>query len=424
MNNENYTQISTSKFKSYLIFWIGQLFSLLGSSISQFAIIWWLTEASGSTIILSIASFFNILPMTIVIPIAGVLADRLNRKKIIIAVDSCMAIIIVFLIFSFNFGFINPVVIIITNGLLGLFQGFHAPTVASIVPTMVPKDKLSRMNGISFLFSGFMQIIGPVIAALLFTFIPIQILLWIDPLSFLIALIPLLLIDIPTVRKEDIELKAFSFIEDFKEGFRTLRQIPILFLMLLIAMFVNFLWRPYGILLPYFIKFVHDGTSTDLALVMALMNIGMFAGALLTSLKKAWKYSIPYYFGGELFLMIMYALIALTPYGSFLIMGLIAACLGFAIPILNTIYLTIMQLKVPVEKMGRISSIDWMVSSVISPIAAIVAGPLAEIIGVTNLFLSCAAIGIVITLIFWEIAHIRITKKFKENIDLRISAEK
>ena len=424
MSNNNHNLKANSTFKSYLIFWIGQLFSLLGSSVSQFAIIWWLTEASGSTVILSIASFFNILPMTIVIPIAGVLADRLNRKKIIIAADSCMAIIIVFLIFSFNFGFINPIVIIITNGFLGLFQGFHAPTVASIVPTMVPKDKLSRMNGINFLFSGFMQIIGPVIAALLLAFIPIQILLWIDPLTFIIALIPLLLINIPLVRKNDTEIKDFSFIEDFKDGFRTLRQIPLVFLMLLIAMFINFLWRPYGILLPYFVKFVHDGTASDLALVMALMNIGMFAGAVLTSVKKAWKHSISFYFGGELFLMIMYAMIALTPYGSFLIMGIVAACLGFVIPILNTIYLTIMQLEVPVEKMGRISSIDWMVSSVMSPIAAIIAGPLADIMGLTNLFLSCAAIGIVIALIFWEIAHIKITKKFNRNANLIIPAEK
>lgn len=409
MKNDNLTSGTT--FKSYLIFWIGQLFSLLGSSITQFAIVWWLTEASGSPLILSIASFFYILPMTIVIPFAGVLADRISRKKILIVVDSCMASIILVLIFSFNFGFINPIVIIITNGFLGLFQGFHAPTVAAIVPTMVPKDKLSRMNGINFLFTGFMHIIGPVIASMLLAFIPIELLLWIDPLTFLLALFPLILITIPSIKEEETKAKEFSFIEDFKDGLRTLRLIPAVFLMLLISMFINFLWRPYGILLSYFIKFDHAGTVSDLALVMALMNVGMFLGALLTSIKKEWKHSTSFYFGGEVFLMIMYAIIAITPHGFFIMMGIAAAFLGFIVPILNTIYLTIMQLKVPLDKMGRISSIDWMISTVISPIATIITGPLAELLGVRNLFLFSAIIGITIALIFWWIAHLKLTKK-------------
>lgn len=408
---ENNTIKSSSSFKSYVVFWIGQLFSLLGSSISQFAIIWWLTEASGSPLILSMASFFNILPMTIAMPIAGVLADRINRKKIIIIADSCNAFTILFLIFLFNFGLINPILIIITNGFLGLFQGFHAPTVSAIVPTMVPKDKLSRMNGFNFLLTGFMQIVGPVIASMLLAFIPIGILLWIDPLTFVIALIPLILIKIPSVRKEDATAKNVSFIGDFKEGFRTLRLIPALFLMLLVSMFINFLWRPYGVLLPYFILFVHAGSASNLALVMALMNFGMFLGALLSTIKKEWKHSTSFYFGGELFLMIVYAIFAVIPHGLFIMMGITAAFLGFIIPIMNTIYLTIMQLKVPADKMGRVSSIDWMISLIISPIATILTGPLAELIGVTNLYLSTALLGIIIAIIFWWIAHVKLSKK-------------
>jgi len=81
MEDENYTLASKSTFKSYIFFWIGKLFSLLGSSISHFASIWWLTEASGIPVILSIASFFYILPLTILIPIAGVRAiGRINLE--------------------------------------------------------------------------------------------------------------------------------------------------------------------------------------------------------------------------------------------------------------------------------------------------------------------------------------------------------
>ena len=144
---------------------------------------------------------------------------------------------------------------------------------------------------------------------------------------------------------------------------------------------------------------------------MALMNFGMFLGALLSTIKKEWKHSTSFYFGGELFLMIVYAIFAVIPHGLFIMMGITAAFLGFIIPIMNTIYLTIMQLKVPADKMGRVSSIDWMISLIISPIATILTGPLAELIGVTNLYLSTALLGIIIAIIFWWIAHVKLSKK-------------
>jgi DHA3 family tetracycline resistance protein-like MFS transporter len=85
-------------------------------------------------------------------------------------------------------------------------------------------------------------------------------------------------------------------------------------------------------------------------------------------------------------------------------MGIAAAIFGLIVPIINTIYLTIMQLKVPSDKMGRISSIDWAISSAISPIGAIIVGPLAELLGVPNLFLYCSITGVFITLFLWWVA--------------------
>ncbi|MHA2121159.1 MAG: MFS transporter [Promethearchaeota archaeon] len=395
---------SNSTFRGYLIFWAGQLASVLGSSITQFAIIWWITETTGSTILLSIASFLYILPMTIVISVAGVLIDRWNRKKIIIVVDSLQACVMVIVILLFSFNLAGPILIIAINGILGFFQGFHIPTVSAIVPTMVPKEKLSRMNGINFFFSSFMQIIGPVLGATFYSFMPINVILWIDPLTFLIALVPLLLTKIPLVKKEESSAKKHSFLKDFADGYRTLKLIPTVFMMLLVSMFINFLLRPWGPLMPYFIKFDHGGTASHLALVFAFMNGGMLLGALVSSIKKKWKHGTFIYFFGELLLMISYGIIAISPYRYFLLMSFAALIFGLVVPIINTIYLTMMQLKVPSDKMGRVSSIDWAISSAISPIGAIIVGPLAELFGVSNLFLYCSIIGIIITLILWWIA--------------------
>ncbi|UCD01857.1 MAG: MFS transporter [Promethearchaeota archaeon] len=424
MRKINDNLASQQTFKSYLFLWVGQLFSILGSSITQFVIVWWITITTGSTLILSIASFIYILPMTIVIPIAGVLTDKLNRKKIIVVVDSFQAFITLIIILLFNFEMATPTLIIAINGLLGLFQGFHIPTVNAVIPTMVPKDKLSRMNGVNFLFSSFLHTIGPIMAAMFLSFIPIKAILWIDPITFLLALIPLLMISIPSIKTETPLIKKNSFIEDFKIGFRTLKLIPIILMMLLVSMFVNFLWRPFSILMPYFVGFDHSGSVSDLAFVLAFLNGGMLLGAFIASFKKEWKHGTTIFFMGEFTLMLAYAIIAISPYGLFLQMSIGAAIFGFMVPILNTIYLTIMQIKVPADKMGRISSIDYAISMAISPIGTIISGPLAELFGVANLFLYCAIIGMVITIILWWIAHVRIIKNNKgkelEKIELGI----
>lgn len=399
---------NSQTFKSYILFWVGQLFSILGSGISQFTIIWWITETTGSTMLLSLASFFYILPMTIMIVIAGVVIDRWNRKTIIVVVDSLQAFCMLIVVLLFNFGIENPIIIIIIMSLLGVFQGFHIPTVNAIIPTMVPEDKLSRMNGVNSFFRSFIQIIGPVVSAMLIAIIPIRIILWIDPITFLIAFIPLMIVKIPKVKREEHSIKKNSYLEDFKIGFRTLKLIPVVFMMLLISMFINFLLRPFSIFMPYFIKFNHSGTATNLAIVMVFMNGGMLLGSLITSIKKEWKHGHFIYFSGELILMIMFGIMAISPHGYFLLMWVALGILGTVIPIINTIYLTIMQKKVPADKMGRISSIDWAISMAISPIGALIAWPLAEIFGVPNLFVLCSISGVIITIIIWWISHTRI----------------
>ena len=394
-------------YKNYKYLYSGQLLSLLGSSITQFVIIWWITVATESTIILSIASFAYILPMALAMPLAGVIVDRYSRKKIILIVDSLQAMVTLFIILLFNLEITEPVLIIILNALLGLFQGFHMPTVSAIVPTMVPRDKLSRVNGLSFLFSGFIHTIGPIIAAMLLAFLPIKLVLWIDPFTFIISLAPLILIKIPIVKSEKTHIKKNSFITEFKDGFHTLKSIPVVFMMLIISMFINFLLKPFQTLMPYFISFIHSGSPSDLALISAFISGGTLVGALITSIKKEWKHKIFIYFGGEAAIFLPTIVFIFLPKGSFLLMGIVGAVYGMIMPILNTIYLTLMQTNVPADKMGRVSSMDWTVSLAISPFGALIAGFIAELIGIRNLIFYSAIAGVIITMIIWRFTSVR-----------------
>ena len=219
---------NSQTFRRYVFMWSGQLFSILGSSVVNFAITWWVLVLTGSPTLLSISVFIYMLPMAFLTPIAGVLADRWSRKKIVAIADSLQASTTLGIILLFISGAANPVLVIMIVGLRGIFQAFHVPTVNAITPTMVPKDKISRMNGFGYLFSSLINIFGPVLGALLYEMLhgDIFLILWIDIITFFIALIPLLIIKIPVVKRSKIEVKKNSFLFEFKTGIKTIRLIP------------------------------------------------------------------------------------------------------------------------------------------------------------------------------------------------------
>ena len=148
-------QTPTKKsFRHYMYFLFGQRFSMLGSLIVGFVVTWWLTVETGSAVILSISTFLMFLPQIIVTPFSGVIADRWNKKTIIAISDSLQAVV-TFGLFLFFLVDIQEVwlILAINTFRAGLFA-FQLPAVQSLIPTMVPKKSLSRVNGVNFLFSG------------------------------------------------------------------------------------------------------------------------------------------------------------------------------------------------------------------------------------------------------------------------------
>jgi len=397
-------------FKSYMFFWSGQLVSMLGSMVVFFVLTFWIADVYGDPMISAFASFLFVIVMTVCLPIAGVVADRVNKKKLIIIVDSSQALATFFLILLFRFGMANIWVAYIFISLRSVFQAFHVPTVNAIIPTMVPKDKLSRINGINFLFSGVVQFFAPFIAAILLMFLSIYMIFWVDIITFFIALVPLVLITIPSVKKiskSEEAVKKVSFIREFKVGLKTLMIIPGLIIMTVLSMLLNFLIRPVDSLMALFIIDVHGGGAPHIAFSEMVFTGGMIAGAIITSIKKNWNNKIRVIFISISVALTGYMIFAVAPPGSFLIIGLGGVILGFNLPIINSLYQTFLQTTVPADKMGRVSSIDQTLGSAISPLGSLLAGPLALILGIPALFFYCGLIGLLVTIGFWSFTSIR-----------------
>ncbi len=401
---------NTRTFIGYLIFWIGQLISLLGSSIIHFVIVWWITEVTGSAILLGVANFMGMAPLIVLTPIFGVFIDKWNRKVIIAVADFCQALITFWIIMLFFLGIEAVIPIILINSLRGVCQAFHFPTVKAIIPIMIPKDKLSRMNAIDYLFNGMVNIAGPVIAATLYAFLPIISILWIDIYTFIIAIIPLLIIKIPHINKNKMEEKEFSFSKDFKLGLDGLKKVPGLVILLVLISIINFLGQPFGTLLPLFVSSNHLGDAGDLAVIMALMQTGMIIGAIIASSKKDWRNRVRVISTCISISVIGYILSALSPTGNFILIGVGGMFRAGMVPLINTNFLTIIQLQVPPEKQGKVMSIVVSLAWAVIPLGSLVSGPIAEAIGIVSLYVTFAILQLVTLLIILLFTNVRKVK--------------
>jgi len=397
-------QADKSSFRSYLAFFGGQQASMLGSSVVQFVIIWWITVETGSALYLSGAMLTGFAPMIVLAPFAGVLVDRLSRKVLIAVVDFLQALTTVVLIALFSLGAASIWHVFVMLALRSVCQAFHVPAAEAIVPIMVPRDKLSRMNGLNYLLTGVMNLTGPIVGAVLLALMRIEQALWIDPATFLVALVPLLLIKIPSVRQMH---EKPSFRRDLVEGLDFIRHkrglVPLIFM----ATLLNFLFVPISTLLSYFVKFDHFGGVNELALVMAASQAGVFVGGILMILVKEFKRKMLATVACIAIAYLGYALLAVTPTGLFWFMAIGAFILDVTIAPANITLRTIIQVVVPAEMQGRVNSVLMSFASAASPFGMILAGTIVGYTGTTNLFLACAATGTIVLLLSWLFTDMR-----------------
>lgn len=409
------TQADGDTYKAYMFFWIGQVQSMLGSSIVQFALIWWITVTYISPIYLSIAFFLGIGINIILGPIAGVYVDRWNRKKVILVSDSLQAIGSLAFVYLFsirtNFDRMDFMWMIIAvmafRSIVGAFQN---PASRAIIPLMVPREKLNSMNSLQYIFVGAINIIGPALGALFYSILPIEQIILFDVITFLIALGPTILIKIPSLIRTEIVQK--SFFTDLKEGLNFVLEVKGFFALILLPTALNFFGTPIMVLRPYYVNTILSGSSFDLSLVIAIRQIGSFATAIYFM-----KYTRDYSRKADIIIyasllnIVGYSIEAIAPTGvmyTFIIMGIGSFIQGISVVIINTLFLNIMQTKIPIEMQGRVITIITSLAMIVMPIGTLVVGPLAEMIGIRVLFFTSIALSLLFISIIVQFTNVRL----------------
>jgi len=407
-NASNNDQEKTSNLKGYLFFWSGQLISLLGSNIVQFVLIWWVTVTTESALLLSLSAFIGFAPTILITPIAGVFVDRWGRKGLLGSVDFLQASATIVLIFLFQSGVANLGIVFGFLAIRGVFQAFQQPAIQAIIPIMVPRKHLNRINSVDYLLSSVIFLIGPVVAALLYAAIPIHNILWIDAATFLVAIIPLIAIKIPKIEKElEGKKEKIPFFEDFKEGVTFIREKKGLLSLLSVFTAANLFLMPLFTLLNLFVYTTHGGGETQLAFVMAFFQGGTIAGAILLTVWKGFKKKVNGVALGIFIAYIGYLFTSSSPIGLFWFMAIGNLINGFALPIANINSQTIWQTVVPKEKLGRVMSVRISIAQITAPVGMILSGVIAEYIPITYVFYGSAILGIFCLAITWFLTSLR-----------------
>ncbi|MHA1112778.1 MAG: MFS transporter [Promethearchaeota archaeon] len=404
---ENVTEESISKktFGGFLWLFFTQYISLIGSQLVSFSVIWYLTKETGSSFILSMATMANMIPIILVGPFAGVIADRRSKNRILLISDAAQAIATLALILLFFFGLFQIWQILVLMAIRGTCQGFQLPAVASLNSLMVPQKHIQKINAIDRILMSILAIVTPIVGAIIYDLMPINQIYWFDVVSFIPTAIVLLIVKIPRVKSEKKE--KLHFLEDFKSSIQYMKDAK-LFSPFILFSVANFFVVPLFSLIPLLIQNYHGGSTAEYGIMLAFLQSGMLVGGIILLFLKKQPKMRTVVINGFLLSVAVIVLAMIPPFTgwSFWAIYINAFAMGLIITFIDTQLFTILQVTIPKEYQGRIFSTLMTVIKSIMPLGLIIWGALGDAIDLTFVFIVPPVLSIVAFLILIQTTQI------------------
>lgn len=381
--------------RNAIIFLGGQTVSLFGSMLVQYAIMWHLTLETKSGLVLGLAAVFGFLPQALISIFAGVWADRMNRKVLIIAADASIAITTLALALFMLSGVTDLWLIYLTLAIRSVGAGVQMPAVAAIIPQIVPMHQLMRINGINGSIQSAMALLAPAVAMLVYINFSIIAIFFLDVVTAVIGIGLLLLIPVPTIRKaSDV---ALSYFEDLVEGVRYVWTHSFVRWLLMLFGIVFLLAAGPSYLTPLMVVRSFGEEAWMLAVLEISFSIGMMLAGVLIAIWAGTKNRVA-------MIVITAMTFALLTLGMGLTTNIwvfFALMFGFglAVPYFSTPSMTLLQEKVEPERHGRVFSIMGIVMAIAMPLGMVVLGPLADIYTVESLLFVCGVLMVIVVTI-------------------------
>lgn len=359
----------------FILIWVGQLVSLIGSDLTGFALGVWVYQRTGSVTQFALISLFAQLPRIVISPVAGVFVDRWNRRWAMILSDSGSGLGTLAIALLFATGRLEIWHIYLLTAVISAFNAFQWPAYSAATTLLVPKQHLTRANGMTQLGEAIAQLISPILGGLLVVTIQLQGVILLDFATFLFSVVTLLIVRFPDAKTTTPgKAKKTALLQDAAYGWTYIIARPGLLGLLIFFAANNFL---VGVVTVLFTPLVLSFTSTTvLGTILSLAGMGLLVGSLAISTWEGPQRLIYSLLGFELLggLCILVAGLRI----SVPLLALTAFLFFFGTAIINSCSQTIWQRKVALEVQGRVFAIRRMIAWSSQPLAYLIAGPLTD----------------------------------------------
>lgn len=360
------------KNKNFIIVVIGQIISLFGNAIQRFSMSLYILDLTGSAAIFSGILAISTIPYILFAPIAGLLADTINRKKIMVYLDFISAALMAVYSIIIMSGKDNTIIVACVMFLLSTIYTLYSPSVTACIPQIVEKEKLPSANGIIQQVGYVVNLAGPIIAGILYGFMGIKVIVILNAVSFLLSAVLELFLDIPDIEvKEKVKNPLLGSIKEMKRSFIYLKEkkkivLGIIFSYALTNIFVV---PVLTVLSPYFINVKLVMPSGIYGFVEAIFVSGMIIGGMVITLrpklfnmKTLYKTMYPMVIA----MIIMGGATYLRVENKFVILGLYSlGGLGvmLSLALSNIISLTYIQQEIREDMLGKVSAFSTAVAT-------------------------------------------------------------
>lgn len=361
--------------RTFLTIWTGQLISLVGSGLTGFALGVYLYQKTGQATQLALSMVFASLPNLLLLPFAGALVDRWDRRRVLILSDTGAALVTLAVFVLLAAGRLEVWHVYAGNALSAALSAFQRPAYMAVPSLLVPKQQFGRVGGLMQVADALSTIVAPLLAGFLVAKIKIEGVLLVDLATFAFAVGTLLIVRIPRpAPAADAGAGRRSLLREAAFGWLYLRQRRGLMGMLILFAVVNFALGFYSAL---FTPLVLSRFSTEvLGSLLSVSGFAMLAGSLVMSAWGGTRRKIRTVLAGISLSGLGMAAVGLQP--STWLMGAGNLFFFAIVPVANAASQAIWLAKVEPAVQGRVFAVRMMLGSAITPLAYLLAGPLAD----------------------------------------------
>ncbi len=372
---------------SFALLWSGQTISRLGDRFYSVALALWILEKTHSATIMGIVLVCSDIPTLLLLLLGGVFVDRFSRLRILLLSDVLCAVIVGLIAVLDISGQLQLWHILVMSACFGAADAFFYPAYSSVIPDIVEASDLPSANSLRSISLQLAGIIGPASAGFVVARGGSGLAFAFDSLSFVVSALCLVLLPRRKVLLKNLSGES-SILGDLREGIQTVLQSPWLWITIVIASISTVtLDGPFGSALPLLVEQRYGIAAQTYGTLMALSSVGSLLAAIWLGRRKRLRYRGYLVYGAWMLASLMLTFIGLPL--SLVVMGLVICLWGIGVTLLGLTWTNSLQEFVPPHQLGRVNSIDALVSNGLVPIGYAFAGIAADHFGASSVFVWC-----------------------------------